>query len=152
MMLPILVDEYEAAAIAGAPAGSGVLYAYPLLGAVFSVTGARGPARRLLGCLAHAIVDKQTGRAQTSDPWTLVPVPEHAVLQEVSSLPRRQLLSDAYAVVSLRLRKTWKLASRIELEVAEVIDPLYKPNWLFEAGGRRVLVDGVTGRFAATSP
>lgn len=115
------------------------LFAYPMVGVRFAV-----------GCdEAYVVVDPAGGRAVTCDPWLLSPLDGAACVQEVAARPLKQVLSDAYGALSAGLSKRWKLGRTFDATPVEVIDPLYKPNWLVVAeGGERILIDAVTGNYA----
>lgn len=134
-MLEPLLDQRAAGRVAGST--DGVLYAYPLLGVRFEVATGR---RR--GELMHVVVDNQTGYAQTSDPWHLVPIPAHARIQSVRALPEADLVAKAREVARLRLPRLVP----VELTTLSPVE-LYKPNWFFETPRGRILVDGMTGEF-----
>lgn len=130
---------------------AGLLSWYPLCGVILRADVARGPAKRLDGQLLYAAVDRATGEAFTTDPWSLE---QHSVVQTEGIQPKadyRLSVDDAVVAarkaVSTALMRRVRLAARFELRRVEVIDPLWKPNWYFVGVTRRVLVDGLTGDF-----
>ena len=60
---------------------------------------------------------------------------------------RRSVVMAARQTLTARLLRTLRLGGRFELGVDQVIDPLWKPNWLYTDKNKRMqmLVDGLNG-------
>lgn len=152
------VDPAEARAIAQSAVTPGLsmtdaeLTHYPMIGIVFLLRASRGPASRLDGQLLHALVDRTTGQAFSSDPWTLDDQLTGGALtaskEATFRLTQEDAISAARRMVATQLLKRVRLGGHFELTVNQVIDPLWKPNWYFETAEHRVLVDALNGSVA----
>ena len=136
--------------------GPVVLHYYPLTGVSFTLQAARGPASRIDGRVFHTITDRATGSIATSEAWELGDVADvdaSAVWKEYEPADdevRRSIVTAARQTLTARLLRTVRLGGRFELKVNQVIDPLWKPNWLYTDKNKRVqiLVDGLNGSAA----
>ena len=136
--------------------GPVVLHYYPLTGVSFTLQAARGPASRIDGRVFHTITDRATGSIATSEAWELgdmADVDANAVWREYEPADdeaKRSVVTAAKQTLTTRLLRTLRLGGRFELKVNQVIDPLWKPNWLYTDKNKRVqiLVDGLNGSAA----
>lgn len=136
--------------------GPVVLHYYPLTGVSFTLQAARGPASRIDGRVFHTITDRATGSIATSEAWELGDVADvdaNAVWREYEPADdeaKRSVVMAARQTLTVRLLRTVRLGGRFELKVNQVIDPLWKPNWLYTDKNKRVqiLVDGLNGSAA----
>lgn len=136
--------------------GPVVLHYYPLTGVSFTLQAARGPASRIDGRVFHTITDRATGSIATSEAWELGDVADvdaNAVWREYEPADdeaKRSVVIAARQTLTVRLLRTVRLGGRFELKVNQVIDPLWKPNWLYTDKNKRVqiLVDGLNGSAA----
>lgn len=125
---------------------------YPMTGIVFLLRASRGPASRLDGQLLHSLVDRTTGQAFSSDPWTLDDQVAGGTLspekEATFRLTQEDAISAARRMVATQLIKRVRLGGHFELKVSEIVEPLWKPNWYFETAKHRVLVDALNGSLA----
>ena len=144
------ITRADAERLTGGPV---VLHYYPLTGVSFILEAARGPASRIDGRVFHTVTDRATGSIATSEAWELGDVADvdaSAVWREYEPADdevRRSVVMAARQTLTARLLRTLRLGGRFELGVDQVIDPLWKPNWLYTDKNKRVqiLVDGLNG-------
>ncbi|HLT91812.1 MAG TPA: hypothetical protein VKZ85_12805 [Woeseiaceae bacterium] len=115
------------------------------------VHGASAPAR------VHTLVDRLTGKAFISEPWSeLVEVDEASQGSSVSdpgwnTITFEQARERSLQVIRVAALRRYRLARRHALEELESHELLWKPNWLLTGmlGQQRlrVLVDGLTGSY-----
>lgn len=129
---------------------------YRLTGVVFRVSSPKGPSRRLNGQLIRVLVDPRTRRAWTSDDWNLSsePVDSDLVQEEpLDDVERQQLVKIAQEAAYVQFLKHYRLAASFEFLLEHVQEAVWKPNWYAETRSHRLLIDGITGRYAtATKP
>ena len=140
-VLAVHITRADAERLTGGPV---VLHYYPLTGVSFILQAARGPASRIDGRVFHTVTDRATGSIATSEAWELgdlADVDASAVWKEYEPAGDEAKRSVVTAV---------RLGGQFELRVNQVIDPLWKPNWLYTDKNKRVqiLVDGLNGSTA----
>ena len=105
------------------------------------------------GALSIKVTDRATGSIATSEAWKLgdlADVDASAVWKEYEPAgdeAKRSVVTAARQTLTTRLLRTVRLGGQFELRVNQVIDPLWKPNWLYTDKNKRVqiLVDGLNG-------
>ena len=144
------ITRADAERLTGGPV---VLHYYPLTGVSFILQAVRGPASRIDGRVFHTVTDRATGSIATSEAWELGDVADvdaSAVWKEYEPAgdeAKRSVVTAARQTLTTRLLRTVRLGGQFELRVNQVIDPLWKPNWLYTDKNKRVqiLVDGLNG-------
>ncbi len=123
---------------------------FPLLGLAFQITSISGPARRFADNAVYVTVDRCSGTPIITSRWPLssaAGTPIGAV--DCSRLEFRvdilTAIDTARHAVTASLMRRLKLAATFDLELAECIWPLWKPNWHIRFSTHDVLVDAITG-------
>ena len=152
-VLAVNITRADAERLTGGPV---VLHYYPLTGVSFILEAVRGPASRIDGRVFHTVTDRATGSIATSEAWELGDVADvdaSAVWKEYEPADdevRRSIVTAARQTLTARLLRTVRLGGQFELRVNQVIDPLWKPNWMYTDKNKRMqmLVDGLNGSIA----